>query len=351
MYRNKEPDQNLGEILSQYGLRVKYLEDFGKITKVYSEQGVFALKSMPAQQGIDFIRNIQTLYQRGYNRIVPIYQAEGGRYGVLNDNRLYYLMPWLVDEESGERSERHKQMFRELARMHTLSVRDMPVDTEEREEHYNLTIEEWKKQRVFLDEFVVACEKKWYMAPFEMMFCSYYTDISQAMDYSLKKIESWAEKSKDLEKVRTVVTHGKVSLKHFIYNERGYGYFINFERSQQAPPHFDLLPFLEKTAKTYPSNNNDCIDWLYNYFRYFPFKEEEMLLFQSYLAYPGATVSIARKYFEKTNKSEYQSVKSLQRHYWQLKNIEYMVMKIEEIENSKKAAAAEAAQAAEQEQS
>ena len=44
----------------------------------------------------------------------------------------------------------------------------------------------------------------------------------------------------------------------------------------------------------------------------------------------------------KGNKTELDSVKELQRQYWFLKNVEYVVMKIEEIENQKKAAAKEA---------
>ena len=298
----------LDKLAGEYDLSVRYMETYGKVKKLYTDQGIFALKRAAPQNGIDFIRNVHSLYQRGYNRIVPIYQAPGGKYAVM---------------------------------------KDILVDVEEREAHYNLTMKEWKKQQEFIKEFIVICEKKWYTSPFEMQFIRYYTDISQALDYSVKKMEQWVKKTKDDIKVRTVITHGNVSLKHFIYNERGFGYFINFERSQKAPAHFDLLPYLEKTAKTYPIQGDDVVDWLYNYFNYFPFKEEEMLLFQSYLAYPGQMVEIASQYFEKKgNRTESQYVKQLQRKYWQLKNIEYMVMKIESIEKAKKDAAAQAQQEA-----
>ena len=43
--------------------------------KVYSDRGTFALKSILPHNGIDFIKNVQKLYHRGYNRIVPIYQT------------------------------------------------------------------------------------------------------------------------------------------------------------------------------------------------------------------------------------------------------------------------------------
>lgn len=329
-------------VLRQYALQVHYIEDFGRVKKVYSDRGVFALKSISPHIGIDFIRNVQTLYQRGYNRIVPIYQTMDERYAVLYHNKLHYLMPWLENVASNEREERQKQMFRELARMHTLSVKEIEVDKEERKEHYERTLQSWEAQEQLLEEWIVSCERKWYMSPMEMMFCSYYSDISQALKYSIKKFKEWFEKTKDEEKVRTVVTHGKLSLKHFINDQRGYGYFINFENSRVAPPHFDLLPFIVKSTKTYPIQCDDCVTWLYHYLRYFPFNEDEMILLQSYLAYPGHVLDVVKKYVEhRVDKTELEYVKELQKQYWLLKNVEYIVMKIEEIENQKKAAANE----------
>ncbi|RFU65893.1 spore coat protein YsxE [Peribacillus glennii] len=327
-------------ILHQYSLHARYVENFGKVKKVYSDKGIFALKVISPQKGMDFFRNIQFLYQRGYNRIVPIYPATDGRYAVLHGGHLYYLMPWLLNEDTGERDERHMQLFRELARMHTLSMKERPVKKEEREEHYEETIKQWKEQREFIEEFAGESEKKWYMSPFQLLLCMYYTDITQALNYAEKKLEEWFKKTKEDEKVRTVITHGKLSMQHFIYDDRGYGHFINFEDSKTVPPHFDLLPFLVRSARTYPTRCDDCVSWLYNYLKYFPLKDEEMLLFQSYLAYPGSSIQTVRNYFEKKGgKSELYYVSQLQRQYWLLKNTEYMVMKIEEIEQQKKAAA------------
>ena len=116
------------------------LKILARVKKVYSDRGVFALKSISPHVGIDFIRHVQTLYQRGYNRIVPIYQTMDERYAVLHHNKLYYLMPWLENRESSEREERQKQMFRELARMHTLSLKEIDVEKDERKEHYERTL-------------------------------------------------------------------------------------------------------------------------------------------------------------------------------------------------------------------
>lgn len=329
-------------VLQQYALQVHFIEDLGRIKKVYSDRGVFALKSISPHVGIDFIRNVQTLYQRGYNRIVPIYQTMDERYAVLYHNKLYYLMPWLENGASSEREELQKQMFRELARMHTLSVKEIEVEKDERKKHYERTLESWEAQQQFLEEWIVSCERKWYMSPMEMMYCSYYNDFYQALKYSIKKFKEWFEKTKDEENVRTVITHGKLSLKHFINDSRGYGYFINFENSRLAPPHFDLLPFIVRSAKNYPVQCDDCVGWLYHYLRYFPLNDNEMLLLQSYLAYPSYALDVVKKYVEhRGDKTELENVREMQRQYWLLKNVEYIVMQIEEIEKQKKAAADE----------
>lgn len=352
MIASENASVNLHEISKQYTLHIHYAETFGRIHKIYTDKGTFALKSIPAEHSMSFIRHVQLLYQRGYNRVAPIYLTSDGRYGVLQGNRLYYLMPWLINDETGERYEKHKQMFRELARLHSLTVKDTAVDKEEREIHYERTIDSWKKQQSFLEEFVSLCEGKWYMSPFELLFCSYYYDISQAISFSIRKFEEWYEETKEKEKVRTVIVHGKFSLQHFLLDEQGSGYFINFENARALPQHFDLLPFFVKYCHTYPTRCDECVEWLYSYLKYLPMYDDEMMLFISYLAFPSNILQSAEAYHNEKHerKTEYQHVNQLQKYYWQLKNIEYLVMKIEEIEGQKKAAkaAAEAAKNNEQ---
>ncbi|UQD52911.1 spore coat protein YsxE [Bacillus methanolicus] len=331
--------KEVAPILRAYQVEPYFVEDFGRIQKIYSNKGVFALKKIFPSNGTDFIRHVQFLYQKGYNRIVPIYPAADGRYAVLHQNYLYYLMPWMPNEERENQSERNKQLVRELARLHILSAREININTEERKEHYENTMLEWDKEKEFIEGFMERSEKKWYMSPFELLFCLYYHEISQALLFSKRKLEDWYEKTKDQEKARSVLVHGKVSAEHFLLDERGYGYFINFERSKSGSPFHDLLPFLSRSLKSLPKQAEDYVDLVYTYFKYFPFKEDEMLLFLAYLAHPGKIIRTAENYFKKqAGKNERKFVQQLQRHYWQLKNTEYVVMRIEEIEQRKKEA-------------
>ncbi|MCM3765464.1 spore coat protein YsxE [Neobacillus niacini] len=336
----------LTPILDHYQVEPHFVEDYGSIQKIYSNKGTFALKKIAPTTGTDFIRHVHYLYQKGYNRIVPIYPTMDGRYAVLHENNLYYLMPWMSNDSRGNR-QAHHQLFRELARLHTLSAKEITINKEERIEHYEKTIQQLDKHQEFLDGFIDVCEKKTYMSPFELLYCLYYNEINLALRFSKTKFEEWYEKTKDNEKARMVVVHGKVASDHFVYDERGYGYFINFENASYGSPIHDLLPYVSRALNTGPKRNDDVIDWIYHYYKYFPFKDDEKLLFYSYLAYPTQVIQIVEKYYRKKRpRNELKLVRQLQQRYFHLKNIEYVVSKMTEIENQRKAAEQQAKEGA-----
>ncbi len=330
-------DEEIYEIAELYGLKINFIENKGRVNKLYSDKGEFALKRMDAKNGVDFLGYVQTLYQRGYHRIVPVYPALDGRYAILKGNMLYYLMPWLENREREDRYERHQELFRELARFHTLSVREVPVSEEDRNEHYERTTARWEKEQEVLEQFLERSEKAWYMSPFQLLFCTFYSEIAGGQRFSLQKLKEWHETSKEETKARSVIIHGKISTEHFLYNENGVGFFTNFEKAGIATPLHDLLPFLSRTLNSHPKRFDEGVDWLTTYFKHFPFKEDEKLLFLSYLAQPGPMYRLIEKYFSSgKEKNEMKFVRQLQRQYWKMKNAEYVVMKLDEIERRKK---------------
>ncbi len=330
--------ESIKTVLQPYGVEPYFLESFGKVHKVYSNKGTLAIKEIETKKGVDFVRNIHYLYQRGYNNIVPIFPTQDGRYAVWSNDRLYYIMPWLANEEKENRVEKNQMLFRELARMHTLSSKEVEINKEERNEHYEMLTSRWEKEQQFLEEYVEQCENSEYMSPFQLYFCMYYNELTQALKYSQRKFNEWYEESKENEKVRTVIIHGKLSNEHYLFDERGKGYMHNFEGSKVAAPFHDLLPFLTRTLKNYPKPYDECLEWLNVYFQHFSFRKEEMQLFLSYLAYPSSLIAITERYYhtpvEKRNEQRF--VRKLQRYYWFMKNTEYVVMQLEEIERKKK---------------
>lgn len=329
--------QNLREIVQYYDLKLKFTERHGRVIKIYTDKGDFALKEIDARHGLDFLHYIQQLFQLGYNRIVPIYPTVDGRYGVLANDSLYYLMPWLENKEEENRYQKHLDLFREIARLHMLTVREVPVEKEDREEHYQKTKARWEIEQQALEKFVEQSEKELYMSPFQLQFCTMYSEIAGGQQYALNKLSEWYEATKERTKARSVIIHGKLSHEHFLYDEKGYGYFSNFEKTTVASPIHDLLPYLDRTFHTFPQQFDQSLKWLDAYFRHFPFKDEEMLLFLSYLAHPGPIFRTIEKYFSSgKEKSEIRYVMRLQKQYWRMKNTEYVVMKLDEMERKMK---------------
>ncbi|MBM4762457.1 spore coat protein YsxE [Bacillus sp. B15-48] len=336
-----ENDHTTLNVLRNYAIHPYYIEDHGKIKKIYAQSGAYALKKIDPHHGMDFIRHVQFLFQKGFNRVVPIFPTGDGRYAIYENRGLYYLMPWLVNDEKENRDERPLQMFRELARMHTLTAKELEVSSEEREEHFEKTIKQWEKDEEFLNGFIEVCENEWYMSPFQLNFCLYYNSIRQAMGFAKEKFKNWYEKTKEEKKARMVLLHGHLSTEHFLYDEKGYGYFTNFEKARFGSPFHDLLPFMSRHLRVRPKQSEECVEWVNTYLTYFPMKEEERLLFLSYLAYPtGLLKTVETFHMEKNKLDERKFVQKLQRHYWHLKNTEYVAIRLEEIERQKQAAEA-----------
>ena len=219
------------------------------------------------------------------------------------------------------------------------------MNKEERKNHYEKTLADLEREEEFLAEYLEVCERNVYMAPFELNFCTYYHDINQALSYSKRRLNEWFEAAKDHEKERIVITHGKISNEHFLCDDNGYGYFINFEQSNMSSPLRDLLPFLAKSLRGFPKRSEELVEWIYTYFKYFPLKEHEMHLFLSYLAHPSSVTETVEIFFkEGKNRNERKAVKKLQRDYWLLKNTEFIVARIDETERQIKLQAQNEAQ-------
>ncbi len=334
---DNESSKKIKSLVEMYGLNLRFAEKQGKVYKAYTDKGEFALKRMDAKQGLDFLSYIQQLYQQGYNRIVPIYPTLDGRHAILRGNSLYYLMPWLDNKEREAHVQKHLDLFRELARLHTVTVREVPVNGEEREEHFERMATRWELEQDVLEKFIEQSERQLYMSPFQLLLCTIYSEISGGQRYAINKLKEWHESTSEETKARSVVIHGKLSNEHFLYDQNGLGYFTNFERTGIASPIHDLLPFLDRAFQTRPQAFDHGMEWLDAYFRYFPFTDEEMQLFLSYLAYPSSIFSIIEKYFSsETTKNEIKFVQRLQKQYWRMKNTEYVVMRLEEREQRKK---------------
>jgi spore coat protein YsxE len=336
------------ELLYPYRFKVDFVEDYGKIKKVYTDKGVFALKKLArsSRQGANFIQTMSLLSQKGFMKMIRPYRTHDGEYIVYDGADAYYVMPWLPNEPKEERDIRYHKLFQELAELHSLTLHESKIKKEDVTKHYELLEKQWKDRKEDLEKYVEQCEQKIYMSPFELYFCLVYHECSQALEFARNKLDEWYEIMKEKEEARLVTIHGKLSAKHFIYDESGNGYFINFEQAREAPPVYDIISFYFRAFKTYPIQSYESYEWFTTYEQRFPLREEELLLLYSYLAFPELLVrSVDRYRNERASQPEMKHIQMLTAAYWQMKNIEQLLTRIMQAEQQKKAAAEQAAQA------
>ncbi|QGQ47423.1 spore coat protein YsxE [Metabacillus sediminilitoris] len=325
-------------LLSQYDIQPEYIEEISQKTiKVYANTGTYVLKKLTNKGNPSFIDTLSTLSQQKYSSYVPIVKNRNQQFISYHNGEYYYLMPWLVNETEDELDARHQYLFKEIAKMHSRTEKEIKLNGQEAKLHYETLSKRWDETKLFYESFVDQCEQRLYLSPFELQAVTYFIEVSRAIDFSRKNLEEWSEKMEEKEKTRIVLNHGKISAHHFLYDENGSGRLTNFEQAKYGAPIDDFLLFLNRTAKTFPTQCDDCINWFYTYQKIYPYTEAEMQLFLSYLAYPDKICRVIKSYVRKgKNQSEQESNKQLVKAYWHFKNIEYFVMKIHEIEEKKK---------------
>ena len=335
-------EQSVEEIVYQYGINPEYVEQHAGVWRVATNKGAFALKKIKKEQAYPLFRNIHSLFQRGIKTVVPIYQTRQGYYFIESYSDAYYLMPWIEDNEERELDFKDSLMFKELAKLHSMTVQEKEYPEEEITAFYNRISEEWTKEQEDLEKFVDVCEKRLYMSPFELQVCTYAHEISLAQKFSLQKLENWQEAVKETKKHRVAMTHGRVSFHHFVKDTEGRGYFISWERAKQAAPANDIISFYQRYLRTYPLFCDDCIDWFYEYQKGFSLQEYEKDLTLSYLSHPASFMQAVEQFQQPPNPnqrraiSERELVKKIQGSYWQAKNIEYVAGRINQIEEQNK---------------
>lgn len=333
---NRELLELYRPILQQYGLQAHRIDHVGKVKKVYTNVGVFALKEIKHDRQIQTVQQAYSLYTK---QSVPLYLSRQGTPFVFYQGQYYYLMPWITQGTNPERGERIRSFFRDLAYLHRQSLKEVDVKEEEITHYYEARKSEWEKQRTFLQSYVEQCEHEWYMSPFQLQVCTYFHETMQAYWFAETQLEKWYEKIKETKKWRMVFIHGNALLSHYVHDEKGNRYFLSWERACWASPLADLFTSLYHHVRTSHPIGDEWIDGVVEYEQQLSILDEEQAFFFSHLAQPDSMYRFVSQYATERQKerSERDYVSRLHRRYWAMKNIEYIVMRLIQIKEAKQA--------------
>ncbi|KEF39478.1 spore coat protein YsxE [Schinkia azotoformans MEV2011] len=320
-------------ILTKYRLEPDFIEDYGKIKKVYTKQGIFALKEVrySEEQRNRFMQAVNRLHDKGYRHVVPIYLSSDGRH-LQSDNSSgceFYLMPW-IDNGQVRADQRFVDLMREAARIHKVTEVTGKANHSYFQHFYEKSIANIDKRKLDYERFIEKSEQKIYMSPFELLYCTHFVQLMRMEDFVLNTLVDWYEATKEKNKDRISICHGNLSPNHILYDERGYSYLFNFDRTFRASPIYDLLDFFRKALYRYPQKAAEAVGWYKEYSQNHQLTDDERLLLFYYLTQTDNIHRIIHQYQTDPSISEKNIVVKLQRSIWQMQAAHSLVTQINE---------------------
>ncbi|WLR50099.1 spore coat protein YsxE [Bacillus tianshenii] len=319
--------KELQSVLGQYKLKPHYIEEQGRLYKLYTWDGVYALKKLGSDaMHANHLSQISLLLQQSnIHHAVPIIPTRHKHYFSYDGTSYYYLMPWVETKEVSAR-ERVVDLFKATASLHQRTTQQQTITQEARKQFYEYSLKEWDERRQKLEKYLEYCERQVYMSPYELNYCLHYTELMKVDEVAKQKLEAWYEQTEEKEKERTCLCHGNLRLEHLVYHRNEKPYLLNFERAYIGPPILDLKFLIEHQFYKMPYGRKSILTAMQTYQRLFPLSEEEKLLLSwELLSMRVIEHDIQLAQAHREQKNELKQVKRLQRAVWLKQNISHFV--------------------------
>ncbi|MCK6257938.1 spore coat protein YsxE [Fictibacillus sp. KIGAM418] len=278
---------NYGPVLFQYDLYPEKIEAFGKVKKVISRRGTFALKetSLNEEESNWFTHVVHRLSEIGYHQVVPLYPTKYGDYTVQHGNKTYYLMPWFA---GGERlgQTREEVMIDEIGKIHYLTLKEQDFSPEVVDHSFQYLMQRWETRQLEMERFAEESERMPYMSPFELTYLSHFHHMMKMAEEAKRRLKDWYDACHAEKRYRSALCHGKLSRNHLLFSHHGEPHLLNFEKAVLDTPVRDLAIFFRKAVHHSNWTREEGGRLLSLYQRHIPLLEEEKSLLVSYMSYP-----------------------------------------------------------------
>jgi spore coat protein YsxE len=318
-------------VLFYYDLYPQSIEDFGKIKKVTTNRGVFALKEtmMNAAQSDGFIHALRKLTKLGYKQAVPIFPTKYGEYTIQTGTHTYYLMPWMEQVEYTARETQEQKLASQLGIIHRLTVKTQAFLKENVEESYQQLLRRWEMRRLELNRFTDQAERQTYTSPFELTFLTHAHMLDQMAETAKIHLEKWYEICLEKEKYRTVLCHGRTNRSHAFFTPENEPLLLNFEKACIDTPSRDIASFCRYSFRHAYWVEEEVLQWFYNYERHLPLLEEEKHLICAYLSFPEPIAFAVDSYIaNKGTMREFEHVQRLEKRLTSMRRVQRLTQKL-----------------------
>ncbi|MBU9721938.1 MULTISPECIES: spore coat protein YsxE [Bacillaceae] len=307
----------IGSVLFQYDLYPEKIESYGKVKKIYTSTGQYALKEtlMTEEDGDWFIHVMKRLERINFNYVIPVIPTKYGDFLLRYGDKVFYLMPWYEDhKEFRYPVEPEEVMAEEIAKLHSLTERTQDYSESVLEDSHEALRKRWGLRRIEMERYIDQIEMNEYYSPFELTLLTHFQRTLFMANEAEQHLKAWFEGAKEKESFRSVLCHGKPSRKHACFDKYGTAYLFNFEKAVLDTPSRDLALMFRHFFQSRPWDEHEGRHWLQLYEKQFSLSEEEKHLFISYLAFPESIYQTVDTYMKKDGKmTEFQAVTQLER--------------------------------------
>ncbi|MGB8002108.1 MAG: phosphotransferase [Anaerobacillus sp.] len=295
------------KLLFQYDLYPERITKVGKVTRIETKRGTFALKETQLQIGqmdrmLHFEEKFRQLQFEGY---VPFVRTKYGDAFVIMRDRVAYLTPW-VDGIDNNPAQKAEQMVHSLAGLHGYTAKEQAFSEEVIKQSYNKMVLMRESRQFEMEKYVGQIEKRIYLSPFELSFVTHFHQLMKYCDLAKTRLDDWYEQVLEAKRYRSVLCHGKCSPSHYL-STSGRGYFINFERAVIDTPVRDLAYYVRSSVHPFQYNPTTTMGNIARYEDQFSLYEEEKELLASYLYFPESVFNSVSLFQE--NRQEWPHIK------------------------------------------
>lgn len=318
-------------VLFYYDLYPQEIEDLGKVKKITTHQGVYALKetTMTAHQADEFIHALRKLTRLGYKQAVPILPTKYGEYTIATGTHTYYLMPWMEPIEYTARESQEEKLASQLGVIHRLTVKTEPFLKEQIDESFQQLLIRWERRRLELTRFADQAERKTYMSPFELTFLTHAFMLDQMALTAKDHLQKWYDLCLERGKYRTVLCHGRIQRSHALFSPANEPLLLNFERASIDTPARDIASFCRYSFPNAYWSEEEVLRWFMRYERHLPLLEEEKYLTCAYLNFPEPIAYAMEAYVNNQSQmSELEHVQRLEKRLTSMRKVQRLTQKL-----------------------
>lgn len=311
-----------------YDLRPNSVEQLGKISRIETDDGLFALKETDIDRlrADEFIHAIRKLVKMNFNQFIPVIPTKFGEYTLFAGNKTYYLMPWIEPLEYAGRVSMEEVLSDHMGIIHRMTVKTQTASKEMLDQSCERLLSRWELHALELSRFADQAEMKRYISPFELSFLTHYGMVEQLSQTASHHLEKWYKATLEKGSYRSVLTHGQLSRQHAMPTADNELLLLNFEQASLDTPARDIASFCRRGFPYALWSEDEVFRWFNRYQQHLPLLDPEKHLICAYLLFPEPIYYAVQDYQNGGN--EFELVQKLEKRIIAMRKVQRLVPKL-----------------------